>query len=85
MHNILFMSKNLDILNQKLELIQWISSIDDVSIIEKIEDIRKNETVDWWTTISENEKNSIMKGMKDANEGKLNPHVKARKFYEKWL
>jgi hypothetical protein len=85
MHNILFMSKNLDILNQKLELIQWISSIDDVSIIEKIEDIRKNETVDWWNTISENEKNSIMKGLNDANEGKLNPHVKARKFYEKWL
>ncbi|HMR87233.1 MAG TPA: hypothetical protein PKD51_03725 [Saprospiraceae bacterium] len=79
------MSRNLDILNQKLELIQWISSIDDVSVIEKIEDIRKNETVDWWNTISENEKNSIMKGLTDANEGKLNPHVKARKLYEKWL
>ncbi|MBK7503631.1 MAG: hypothetical protein IPI52_00465 [Bacteroidetes bacterium] len=76
---------NLNILNQKLELIQWLSTIEDSSIIEKIMDLRKKESKDWWNSISENEKEFIELGLKDAESGKLNPHSKARKLYEKWL
>ena len=36
------MSVNLNLLNSKLELIQWLSTIEDSSIIEKIMDLRKN-------------------------------------------
>lgn len=32
----------------KLELIQWLSTIDNPSIIEKILAIRNNEKEDWW-------------------------------------
>ncbi|MBK7638929.1 MAG: hypothetical protein IPJ22_02430 [Bacteroidetes bacterium] len=76
---------NLNILNQKLELIQWLSTIEDSSIIEKIMDLRKKESKDWWNSISENEKEFIELGLKDAESGKLNPHSTARKLYEKWL
>ncbi len=31
------------------------------------------------------EKESIEKGLADAEAGKLNPHAKAKKLYEKWL
>jgi hypothetical protein len=79
------MNVNLNILNQKLELIQWLSTIEDSSIIEKIMDLRKKESKDWWNSISESEKESIELGLKDAESGKLNPHSKARKLYEKWL
>ena len=79
------MNVNLNILNQKLELIQWLSTIEDSSIIEKIMDLRKKESIDWWNSISESEKESIELGLKDAEAGKLNPHSKAREFYEKWL
>ena len=79
------MNVNLNILNQKLELIQWLSTIEDSSIIEKIMDLRKKESKDWWNSISENEKESIELGLKDAESGKLNPHSKARELYEKWL
>lgn len=48
-------------------------------------DLRKRQVKDWWNSISENEKESIEKGLKDAASGKLNPHSSARKLYEKWL
>lgn len=79
------MNVNLNILNQKLELIQWLSTIEDSSIIEKIMDLRKKESKDWWNSISEREKETIELGLKDAESGKLNPHSKARELYEKWL
>ena len=79
------MNVNLNILNQKLELIQWLSTIEDSSIIEKIMDLRKKESKDWWNSISENEKEFIELGLKDAESGKLNPHSTSRKLYEKWL
>lgn len=79
------MNSNLNILNQKMELIQWLSTIEDDSIIEKIMDLRKQESKDWWNSISESEKDSIEVGLKEAEAGKLNPHSKSRELYEKWL
>lgn len=79
------MNVNLHILNQKLELIQWLSTIEDATIIEKIMDLREKENKDWWKSITESEKESIELGLKDAEAGKLNPHSKARELYEKWL
>ena len=71
--------------NKKLELIQWLSALEGSSIIEKIIELRKSENKDWWNSISEDEKQSIERGLKDVESGKLNPHSTARKLYEKWL
>lgn len=79
------MDIKIDISSKKLELIQWLSTIENVSIIEKIMDLKKKENSDWWRTLSESEKESIEIGLKDAENGKLNPHSKARNLYEKWL
>jgi len=79
------MNLELNIQNKKLELIQWLSTIEDSSIIEKIMELRNQESIDWWNSISENEKQSIEKGLEDAKAGKLNPHTDARNLYKKWL
>ncbi|MEM0578270.1 hypothetical protein [Flavobacterium polysaccharolyticum] len=79
------MNANEAILNQKLELIQWLSTIEDSAIIQKIMDLRKKESTDWWNSISENEKQSIELGLEDAESGKLNEHSEARALYKKWL
>lgn len=79
------MDIEINLLNKKLELIQWLSTIEDSTIIEKILDLRKKESKDWWDSISESEKESIEKGLNDADSEKLNPHPNARKLYEKWL
>lgn len=70
---------------KKIELIQWLSTLSDNSIIDKLMELRNSEGGDWWNKLSETEKESIEKGIKDANEGKLNPHSKARQVYGKWL
>ncbi len=71
--------------HKKIELIQWLSTLDDISIIEKIIQLRKTEATDWWKEISTAEKESIDKGIADADAGKLKPHSEARKLYGKWL
>lgn len=72
-------------LDKKIELIQWLSSLDDKATIEKLIQFRKSETKDWWDRISDEEKASIEKGTEDADNKKLNAHSSARKLYEKWL
>ncbi len=50
-------------LNKKLELIQWLATLEDSSIIEKLLKFREEEVKDWWDSASEAEKISIEKGI----------------------
>lgn len=79
------MNAKNNILHQKLDLIQWLSGLEDISIIQKIMDLRKHEDQDWWNSLSVDEKTSIEKGIEDAESGKLTSHSSAKKLYEKWL
>ncbi len=72
-------------LDKKIELIQWLSTLEDKSIIEKLLNLRKEESHDWYNNISATERKSIEQGIDDAENGKLTPHSAARKLYEKWL
>lgn len=76
---------NTQALNEKLELIQWLSTIEDKAIIKKLIEFKEKETKDWWHTISDKEKASIEKGIKQADNKELEPHSKARELYGKWL
>lgn len=82
-HYLSFMDMKLQA--KKLELIQWLSTIDNPSIIEKIMAIRDSQKDDWWDNLSTPEKESIKKGIEDADAGNLKNHEKARKIYGKWL
>ena len=75
---------NLQIQNKKLELIQWLSTIEDLNFLEKISEfISRENKKDWADQISDAERQSIEKGIKQADAGKLNPHSKARAIYGK--
>ncbi|CAM4319259.1 hypothetical protein [Gillisia limnaea] len=76
---------DVNIQNKKIELIQWLSTLNDMSVIEKIMKLREREKSDWWNEISATEKKSLEKGIKDADAGKLNSHSDVKKIYEKWL
>lgn len=79
------MNLDFNIESKKLALIQWLTSLNDVSMIDKILELKQKETKDWWNEISDEEKESIEKGISDAESGKLKPHSEIRKKYEKWL
>ena len=75
----------IETLTEKIDLIQWLTTIEDESIIKKLLEFRRKETKDWWEQISEEEKKSINKGIEEADNNELKPHSEARKIYEKWL
>jgi predicted transcriptional regulator len=79
------MSKELQLQNHKLELIQWLTSLKDAKTIERLISIKQEVQQDFWDEISEAEKQSIEQGIKDAEEGRLVPHEEIRKKYGKWL
>ena len=73
----------MDIQAEKLKLIEWLLSLKDQSIIEKLNIFKDNfnETKDWWETLSETQKASIDRGLKDLSEGKITPHSEVMKKY----
>jgi len=75
----------LNIQKAKIDLIQWLTTIEDSSVIQKIMELRNTENKDWWNEISDIEKKSIELGISDADNGNLKPHSEAKKIYEKWL
>ncbi len=79
------MKTDTQIIDKKIKLIQWVSTLEDNVIIEKLFQFRKAATKDWWETTSEEERTSVIKGIEDADKKKLKPHSSARKLYEKWL
>ena len=79
------MNLDFNIESKKLALIQWLTSLNDVSMIDKILELKQKETKDWWNETSDEEKESIEKGLSDAESGKLTPHSEIIKKYEKWL
>ena len=77
----------MNIQTEKLDLIEWISKLNDTSIIEKIQEIRKNyiHSKDWGDKLNQEEIESIEEGLKDLEEGRIHSHETARKVYEKYL
>ena len=71
--------------DKKIELIQWLSTLEDSTTIEKLLDIRDADKSDWWSSTSEAERNSIQKGINDIKENNLKSQVEAKSIYEKWL
>ncbi len=76
---------DLSLENKKIELIQWLSTLNDASLIDKLMKLREKEKTDWWNEISESEKKSIEKGIQDADNGNLTSHSNVKGVYEKWL
>lgn len=70
----------------KRELIEWIMTIKDDSIIERIKMLKEAQhKTDWWDEIADEEKASIEKGLEDVKMGRIIPHEEVKKEYGKWI
>ncbi len=69
--------------NTKIDLINWITTLEDKAVISKIMALKAND--DWWFKLNDSEKKSIEKGILDADAKKLNSNEKAKDIYGKWL
>ncbi len=73
----------MNVQTKKYQLIEWITSIQDTRLINKL--VKIAEETDWWDNISDAEKTSIDQGIRDLEEGRYVNHSEARKHYEKYL
>ena len=58
----------MNIESRKINLINWISTIQEDSILEKVEKIQKEKT-DWWETLSDKDKKAINEGLDQLDRG----------------
>jgi hypothetical protein len=77
----------MNIQAEKLSLIEWLSTLKDTSIIEKLKAIKDDysKSKDWWDTLNKEELKSIERGLKDLEDGKIHSYDTARKVYERYL
>ena len=72
---------------EKLSLIEWISNLSNAEVIKKLKKVRDDyhTSEDWGQEISDVEKQSIAKGLKDLDQEKTHSHQSAKSLYEKYL
>ena len=67
---------------RKINLINWISSIQEEEILSKMEKIQQ-ERNDWWDSISQDDKEAITEGIEQLDSGKSIPRSQARSRIKK--
>jgi predicted transcriptional regulator len=77
----------MNIQTEKLDLIEWITKLNDVSVIKKLHNLKHSysRSKDWWDSLEREEIESIERGLEDLKEGRTHSHETARKTYEKYL
>jgi len=66
--------------SQKIDLIHWITELNDVSVLAQVNAIKEDSNA-----VSYEELQSIERGLNDFQQGRTISHTQARKRYEKWL
>ena len=74
----------MDFAARKIDLISWISNLQDEKTLSRIETIKKEEP-DWWDTISDEERAEIEEGLAQLDRGESIPHEQVMAKYKKWL
>jgi len=64
---------------KKLELVQLILNASKPLTLKKVEEVLKRQEPDWWDEISDAERQSIKKGLAEADRGELVPHEEVMK------
>jgi predicted transcriptional regulator len=74
----------MDIQAEKLELINWLSNLKDVEVLNRFIALRKQQETDWWDLISDEEKREIEEGLQQIERGEVVPHEEVMAKYNQW-
>tara|TARA_B110001469_G_C9646725_1_gene327207 strand:- start:576 stop:815 length:240 start_codon:yes stop_codon:yes gene_type:complete len=70
---------------RQITLAQILFSIKDNNRLDEIEAFLTNDKSDWWDELSNDTKQSIERGIKQADEGKVISHKQARTRIDKFF
>jgi len=67
----------------KLELIEWLTKLEDSETIEYLKNVKdlKSSDHDWWEDLTQEQKKGIEKGLQDIDQGRTVPHEEVKKKY----
>jgi predicted transcriptional regulator len=74
----------MDIQVEKLNLIKWLTEVEEPSVIEQFIALKNEQQRDWWEQISDDEKSDIEKGLAQADKGEVSTHEEVMAKYQKW-
>jgi predicted transcriptional regulator len=74
----------MDILSEKLQLIEWLAKVNNTSVIKEFIALKKKKEKDWWNEISPQEQNEIREGLAQADRGEVVPHEQVMQLFKKW-
>lgn len=70
----------------KQRIIQWVLGLTEPQLLEKVKYLMASESeADWWTSITDAEKEAIQEGLAQMEAGQSIPHQEVKKLYAKWL
>ena len=74
----------MNIETRKLNIINWVSHLQDETVLSRIEQLQSQKQ-DWWDSISEEEKAEIKEGISQADNGETKTTEEVLSKYKKWL
>ena len=75
----------MDIQAEKLDLIKWLTDIEEPAVLQKLIALKNDQQTDWWDLIDDEEKAEIEEGLAEADRGNVIPHEEVMAKYKKWL
>jgi hypothetical protein len=76
--------KIMNIETRKLNIINWVSHLQDETVLTRIEQLQSQKQ-DWWDLISKEEKAEIEEGISQADKGETKTTEEVLSKYKKWL
>lgn len=75
----------MDVASTKIELASKLLNTNDKELIGYIKAIFSTQPEDWWDELPSQIKDSVTRGIKQADKGETIPHSEVIKKYKKWL
>jgi uncharacterized damage-inducible protein DinB len=74
----------MDLETRKINLINWISSVQEEEVLARIEMVQR-ERADWWETVSSEDQKAIQEGIDQLDKGEYITRLQVRgKIKEKY-
>lgn len=67
----------------KLELIEWLTKLDDDETIEYLKVVKDSKSADhdWWNDLTKEQKKGIERGLRDIDQGRVKSHQEVKNKY----
>jgi len=69
---------------EKLEIVRMLLNTNDKTLIQEVKTLFKSREADWWDEMSGEQKETILEGIAQADQGQTVSHEEAVKLFGKW-